>query len=160
MREPLIAYVEGMASLLPSRPPGGASPARCRSFWPTAGSSTPFFTSLVSALAAMPAVAAELVMIPFHALIHIAVPSVSGQCRADDAAVRSGRGSPGLLATGAGALAYQTGAGLMELVTPTNGALMAVLLAAGVSLQRWLRFAAGGLLLLTLVGIAGILFAR
>ena len=41
-------------------------------------------------------------------------------------------------------LAYQTGAGLTELLTPTNGALMAVLLAAGVSYQKWMRFALVG----------------
>ena len=56
-------------------------------------------------------------------------------------------------------LAYQTGAGLMEMVTPTNGALMAVLLGAGVPLQHWLRFALGGLILLVLVGLVGMAFA-
>jgi uncharacterized ion transporter superfamily protein YfcC len=48
----------------------------------------------------------------------------------------------------------------MELATPTNGALMAVLLAAGVSFQKWLRFAWGGLMLLTLVGLIGMALAR
>ena len=50
-------------------------------------------------------------------------------------------------------LAYQTGAGLMELVTPTNGALMAILLAAGVPFQQWLRFAVGGVILLTIIAV-------
>jgi uncharacterized ion transporter superfamily protein YfcC len=45
------------------------------------------------------------------------------------------------------------------MITPTKGALLAVLLAAGVPLQRWLRFAAGGWVLMTAVGIAGILVA-
>jgi uncharacterized ion transporter superfamily protein YfcC len=53
-------------------------------------------------------------------------------------------------------LAYQTGAGLMELLTPTNGALMAVLLAARVPFQKWIGFVAGGIVLATLIGIAGI----
>jgi uncharacterized ion transporter superfamily protein YfcC len=53
----------------------------------------------------------------------------------------------------AAVIAYQTGAGLTELVTPTNGALMAVLLAAGVPLQRWLRFAAVGIAALALIGV-------
>ena len=35
-------------------------------------------------------------------------------------------------------LAYQFGAGLTELVTPTNGALMAVTAAAGCSYEDWL----------------------
>jgi uncharacterized ion transporter superfamily protein YfcC len=53
-------------------------------------------------------------------------------------------------------LAYQMGAGLTELLTPTNGALMAVLLAAGVQYQRWIRFAVGGVLIALAVGIVGI----
>jgi len=38
-------------------------------------------------------------------------------------------------------LAYQYGAGLTNLLWPTNGALMAMLAAAGVSFDAWLRFA-------------------
>jgi uncharacterized ion transporter superfamily protein YfcC len=53
-------------------------------------------------------------------------------------------------------LAYQTGAGLTELLTPTNGALMAVLLAAKVPYGTWVKFAIGGVLLALGVGIAGI----
>ena len=46
-------------------------------------------------------------------------------------------------------LAYQTGAGLMDAVTPTNGALMAILLAAGVPWPRWMSFMVrGGALML------------
>ena len=56
-------------------------------------------------------------------------------------------------------LAYQTGAGLTELLTPTNGALMAVLLAAGVPFPRWLRFAIVGVSLVLVVGVAGMLVA-
>jgi uncharacterized ion transporter superfamily protein YfcC len=41
-------------------------------------------------------------------------------------------------------------------VTPTNGGMMAVLLAAGVPFQKWIRFVAGAVLLATLVGIASI----
>ena len=47
-------------------------------------------------------------------------------------------------------LAYQYGAGLCEVLTPTNGALMAMLAAAGVPFEEWLRFA---------IPIFGILFA-
>src|SRR2546427_896903 len=38
-------------------------------------------------------------------------------------------------------LAYQYGAGLCELLTPTNGALMAILATAGVRYEQWLKFA-------------------
>lgn len=37
-------------------------------------------------------------------------------------------------------LAYHYGAGLCEIVTPTNGALMAMLAAAGVRYEEWLKF--------------------
>jgi uncharacterized ion transporter superfamily protein YfcC len=56
-------------------------------------------------------------------------------------------------------LAYQTGAGLTELVTPTNGALMAVLLAAGVPYDRWIRFVTGAALLCVVIGVASIAVA-
>jgi len=55
-------------------------------------------------------------------------------------------------------LAYEVGGGLMELVTPTNGALMAVLLAARVPYQRWLRFAAVAVTIQAAVGVAGLLW--
>jgi uncharacterized ion transporter superfamily protein YfcC len=53
-------------------------------------------------------------------------------------------------------LAYQVGGGLMELFTPTNGALMAILLSANVPYERWLKFAAGAVLIPIGVGLAGI----
>jgi uncharacterized ion transporter superfamily protein YfcC len=112
-------------------------------------------SALVSPLAGVTSLAAGLLMVPFQALIHIAVPSVSGQAvltmplfvpMAD--VLGMSRQVP--------VLAYQTGAGLMEMATPTNGALMAILLAAGVPYQHWMRFAAGGILLLVAVGVAAI----
>jgi uncharacterized ion transporter superfamily protein YfcC len=57
-------------------------------------------------------------------------------------------------------MAYQTGAGLTELLTPTNGALMAILVAAGVSYQRWFKFAIVGVLLSAGVGIAAMMMLR
>jgi uncharacterized ion transporter superfamily protein YfcC len=54
-------------------------------------------------------------------------------------------------------LAYQYGAGLCELLTPTNGALMAMLAATGVRYDEWLRFASWRLGLLVLLGISGLL---
>jgi uncharacterized ion transporter superfamily protein YfcC len=41
----------------------------------------------------------------------------------------------------------------MEMVSPTNGAMMAILLAAGVPLQRWLRFSLLGIGALVLIGV-------
>jgi uncharacterized ion transporter superfamily protein YfcC len=103
----------------------------------------------------VPAAVSALLMIPFHNLVHVAVPSVSGQAvltlpvlvpLAD--LLQMSRQVP--------VLAYQTGAGMMEALTPTNGALMAVLMAAKVPFGSWLRFAIVGWVLCTAVGIAGI----
>ena len=41
--------------------------------------------------------------------------------------------------------AYQTGAGLMDMVSPTNGTMLAILLAARVGYRDWLRFTIPGL---------------
>jgi uncharacterized ion transporter superfamily protein YfcC len=46
------------------------------------------------------------------------------------------------------------------LITPTNGALFAVLLTANVTWGRWVRFAIPGALLVSLVGLAGIVLSR
>jgi len=100
--------------------------------------------------------AAVLLMIPAHSLIHVAVPSVSGQAVLTMPVfvpLSDLLHLPRLSAV----LAYQMGAGLTELLTPTNGALMAVLLAAGVPYQRWLRFALVGAAITLCVGIAGII---
>ena len=59
----------------------------------------------------------------------------------------------------AAVIAYQTGAGLMDMITPTNGALLAMLLGAQVSFSRWMKFAIPGALLVSLVGFAGIWLA-
>ena len=54
-------------------------------------------------------------------------------------------------------LAYQYGGVLSDLVIPTNGALMAVLAAAGVRYDAWLKYA--GPLFLMLVGIGMVAIA-
>lgn len=115
--------------------------------------------SLATPLANVSGVVAMFLMVPIQALLHIPVPSVSGQAvltmpimaplcdllgRSRDAAV----------------IAYQVGAGLMDMITPTNGALLAMLLGARVSYSRWLRFAIPGALLVALVGLVGIVLAR
>jgi len=56
-------------------------------------------------------------------------------------------------------LAYQYGAGLCELLTPTNGALMAILATAGVRYEEWIRFAAPVYLRLAALGMVAIAVA-
>jgi len=113
---------------------------------------------LATPLSRVPPFASVVLMVPFQALLHIPIPSVSGQ-----AVLTMPLFAPIADLLGfsreAVVMAYQTGCGLMEIVTPTNGALMAVLLAAGIPLQRWLRFAAVGLAALVLLGVVAAAFA-
>jgi uncharacterized ion transporter superfamily protein YfcC len=154
----VAAYLDGMQALLPAALMVGI--ARSISLVLDDGRIVDtILYGLVTPLAHVSAVVAALLMIPAQALIHVAVPSVSGQ-----AVLTMPLFAPVADVLGFSrqvpVLAYQTGAGLCELATPTNGALMAILLAAGVPYSRWMRFAAGGIVLLVIVGIAGIVIAR
>ncbi len=59
----------------------------------------------------------------------------------------------------AAVIAYQTGAGLVDMMIPTSGALLAILAGAQISFGRWMRFAAPGAALVAIVGIVGTLLA-
>jgi uncharacterized ion transporter superfamily protein YfcC len=115
--------------------------------------------ALATPLGRLPGLAAGMLMVPTHALLHVPVPSVSGQ-----AVLTMPVMAPLCdllhISRDAGVIAYQTGAGLMDLITPTNGALLAVLLAANVPYGRWIRFAVPGALLVAIVGLIGIALAR
>jgi uncharacterized ion transporter superfamily protein YfcC len=111
--------------------------------------------SLARPLSTAPVAVASMLMVPFHAVVHVFVPSVSGQAVLTMPILVPLSDLLGI-SRDVTVLAYQTGAGLTELLTPTNGALMAVLLAGGVSFPQWIRFAAVGVLLALLVGLAGI----
>ena len=114
--------------------------------------------ALASPLFGKPPVIAGILMVPIHAIIHLPVPSVSGQAALTMPILIPLSDLIGL-SRQAAVLAYQTGAGLAELLVPTNGALMAILLAAGVPYTQWFRFAIRGFVVLSLVGMVGILVA-
>jgi len=114
--------------------------------------------ALATPLGHMPGVVAAALMVPIHALLHIPVPSVSGQAVLTMPIMAPlcdllGRSRDGAV------IAYQTGAGLTDMLTPTNGALLAMLLGAQVSWGRWMKFAIPGALLVALVGFVGIVLA-
>ena len=92
---------------------------------------------------------AALGMMVVHALIHVPVPSTSGQAVLTLPLLVPLSDLIGL-SRQVTVLAYQYGAGLCEILTPTNGALMAMIAAAGVRYEDWLRFA---------LPLFGILFA-
>jgi uncharacterized ion transporter superfamily protein YfcC len=111
---------------------------------------------LASPLIGRPPALAALLMIPVHNIIHLAVPSVSGQAALTMPILIPTSDLIGL-SRQATVLAFQTGAGIGELLIPTNGALMAMLLAAKVPFSRWLTFAVPGFLLMTVFGALGVL---
>ncbi len=111
--------------------------------------------AMVTPLESLPSYASALGMLALHVGIHVPVPSVSGQAALT---------MPVLIPVGdlvhvsrqSVVLAYQYGAGLTDVVTPTNGGMMAVLAAAGVPYEKWIRFALplfGGLLALGAVAV-------
>jgi len=113
---------------------------------------------LSSPLEGVPREAAAALMVPIHALLHIPVPSNSGQAVLTMpifAPTADVLGIPRNVAV----LAYQTGGVTMDLLTPTNGALLAMLLSARVPFGRWVKFAAPGALLMAGVGFAGMMVA-
>jgi uncharacterized ion transporter superfamily protein YfcC len=151
------AYLEGMQALVPAALLIGV--ARSLSLVLADGHVIDtILNDLAAPLSRAPATFAALLMIPFHAIIHVAVPSVSGQAVLTMPILVPLSDLLGL-SRQAAVLAYQMGAGLTELLTPTNGALMAVLLAAGVPFQKWIRFAIVGVLLVLIVGVAGMIAA-
>lgn len=106
----------------------------------------------------LPAAVAAIGMIPVQAAIHVPVPSVSGQAVLTMPILAPLSDLIGL-SRDVAILAYQYGAGLCEILTPTNGALMAVLAAAGVRYDRWLGFAVKMWAMLVALGIVSILVA-
>ena len=113
---------------------------------------------LATPLAHAPGTAAALLMIPAHALLHVPLPSVSGQAVLTMPIMAPLADLLGVSRDSA-VIAYQTGAGLMDMITPTDGALLAILLGAGVPYGRWLRFAVPGALLVGVVGVVGVVLA-
>lgn len=94
-------------------------------------------------------------MIGAHALVHFPVPSVSGQAVLTMPVLVPLSDLLGL-SRQVTVLAYQYGCGLCELLTPTNGAMMAILAAAEVRFEVWLRFAVPITLVLYALGAVAV----
>lgn len=114
---------------------------------------------LVAPLAQIPALAAAFVMVPIHAVIHVAVASNSGQAVLMMPIMAPTADILGF-SRDAAVMAYQAGAPTVDILTPTNGALLAMLMKAGVPYGRWMRFAVPGVLLVVLVGLVGIVLLQ
>jgi uncharacterized ion transporter superfamily protein YfcC len=95
---------------------------------------------LFTPIADLPVAVSALAMMAAQTLIHVPVPSTSGQAVLTLPLLVPLSDLIGL-SRQVTVLAYQYGAGLCELITPTNGALMAMLAASGVRYEEWLKFA-------------------
>jgi uncharacterized ion transporter superfamily protein YfcC len=96
--------------------------------------------ALFTPIATLPVTMSALAMMAAHGLIHVPVPSTSGQAVLTLPLLVPLSDLIGL-SRQVTVLAYQYGGGLCELLTPTNGALMAMLAACGVPYDQWVRFA-------------------
>ena len=158
LADTLNAYLAGMQALLPAAVMVGV--ARSISVVLADGRVIDTILSGLSApLSHVSASTAALLMIPFHAVVHIPVSSVSGHAVLTMPVLVPLSDLLGI-SRQVTVMAYQTGAGLTELMTPTNGALMAVLLAAGVGFERWFKFAVVGVLLVLPIGILAMMALR
>ena len=110
---------------------------------------------LSAPLAGLPAWVAALGMMGVHTALHLPVPSVSGQAVLTMPLLVPLSDLIGL-SRQVTVLAYQYGAGLCELITPTNGALMAIVAACGVRFDEWWKFVLPLYLLLLALSAAAI----
>lgn len=94
---------------------------------------------LFTPIAGLPATLSALGMTVVQAAIHLPVPSTSSQAVLTLPLLVPLSDLIGL-SRQVTVLAYQYGAGLCEILTPTNGALMAMLAATGVRYEDWLKF--------------------
>ncbi|WP_149275753.1 YfcC family protein [Pareuzebyella sediminis] len=100
-----------------------------------------------------PTVSAVLMMIS-HTLLHFPIPSYSGQAVLTMPVLVPLSDLIGVTRQTC-VLAYQYGAVMMDMIVPTNGALMAVLAVCGIPYNKWLRIAiVPTLLILLLCGLS------
>jgi uncharacterized ion transporter superfamily protein YfcC len=110
---------------------------------------------LFTPIAGLPPTLAALGMMVLHVGMHVPVPSTSGHAVLTMPLLVPLSDLIGL-SRQVTVLAYQYGAGLCDMITPTNGALMAMLAASGVSYEDWFRFAVplcAGLMVLAAIGL-------
>jgi uncharacterized ion transporter superfamily protein YfcC len=114
--------------------------------------------AVATSLAGLPVAVAAVGMMLAQFAIHVPVPSVSGQAVLT-MPVLAPVADLLHMSRQVAVLAYQYGAGMCELVTPTNGALVAVLVAAGVRFDEWIRECWRMIAVVTLTGAAAVVLA-
>ena len=106
----------------------------------------------------LPSIGAGIAMMVAQMALHVPVPSTTGQAVLSMPILVPLSDLLGIQPQ-VTVLAYQFGAGLCEMLTPTNGAMMAVLAAAGIRYEEWIRFSLPLLAMLTLLAIIALALA-
>ena len=114
--------------------------------------------AMFTPLEGLPLIASSLGMIVAQTAIHVPVPSVSSQAVLTMPLLVPLSDLLGL-SRQVVVLAYQYGAGLCDIITPTNGGLLAALAAAGVRYEEWIKFAMPLYLALVVLGALSIAIA-
>ncbi len=104
----------------------------------------------------VPTILSAIGMMVSQALLHIIIPSYSGQAVLTMPILAPLSDLIGL-SRDVCVMAYQYGAILMNLISPTNGSLMAIITIAGISYNEWFRFVIKKLAIIFLLG-SGALF--
>jgi uncharacterized ion transporter superfamily protein YfcC len=104
-----------------------------------------------------PSVSALLMMIS-HTILHFPIPSYSGQAILTMPILTPLADLIGL-SRQVCVLAYQYGTIMMDVIVPTNGALMAVLALAGIKYNNWIKFIIKPTLLILAIAAIAILIA-
>ena len=113
---------------------------------------------LVTPISGLSPTLSALGMMAVHTVIHFPVPSPSGHAVLTMPILVPISDLIGLQRQ-VTVLAFHYGTGTAEMLTPTNGAMMAILAAAGVGYDRWLRFMVPIYLLLAALGAVAIVVA-
>ena len=111
--------------------------------------------AIFTPLSDLPLFASAAGMTVAQAGLHVIVPSVSSQAVLTMPVVVPLADLLGMSREVA-VLAYQYGGGLCDLITPTNGALLAVLAIVKVRYEEWFAFAGRAYLMLVALGLAAI----
>ncbi len=112
--------------------------------------------SLFEPLRHLPVAATAVGMMVIQALVHIPVPSTSGQAILTIPLLVPLSDLLGF-SRQITVLAFQYGAGLVDLISPTNGSLLAVLAAAQVKYEDWVRFVLPLFAILAVLGLFAVI---
>ena len=115
-------------------------------------------SALFTPLGHLPVGVSAVGMVGVQALLHFPVPSVSGQAVLTMPVLVPLADLLGM-SRQVVVLAFQYGAGICELITPTNAALVAILGASRVRFEDWLRFTIPLYLALVALGLVAVLLA-